>query len=83
MYNVSFCAINVHKQITKAAKDKFNKSAIQEVAFPSKGHHKDSGLVDILEFTDEHLTEWLNKSKNMQGHAKADLAMRLYKAFKS
>lgn len=82
MDKISFCAIIPHKQIRKSEKDKFNASAIQEVVLPAKGNHKDSGLVDVLEFTQEHLVDWTKRSKNLLGHQKSDLAMRLYKAFK-
>ena len=83
MDKITFCAIIPHRQITKMARDKFDPKNIQELVLLTKGKHQNSGLVDILEFTDEHLTQWQKSSKGLDKSQKINLAERMFKTFRS
>jgi len=83
MFNVSFCSITPHYQVKMSFRETLKAGTFIEVPLHQKGKiDRNSGRFDILEFSDEHLSEWLQKSKGLDSQHKKSLALHMYESFK-
>lgn len=84
MFNVSFCGIIPHRQVKMSFRDTLKAGTYVEVPLHQKGRiDPNSGLIDLLVFSDEHLTEWLQNSRGLDSQRKKALALRMYEKFKT